>query len=72
MELAISVGNLGFDTGLPCGLLLERFGPKWASLSAMIITGVGFFGMYLAAIYPEEFSSMFGILVVFFFIAGTS
>ena len=63
--------NLGFNIGLPCGLILERFGPRLASLSAMIVTFVGQFVFYLAMLYPETFGgSLFWLLVLTALIGG--
>ena len=65
------MANFGFCTGLPAGLILERFGPKCGSLSALIITTTGYMGSYLALIYPKEFgTSLFWLLATINFIAG--
>ena len=57
--------------GLPAGLILEQFGPKLASLLALIIATTGFTGFYLALIYPKEFgTSLFWLLVSSLFVEG--
>ena len=55
MEVVISMANLGLCVGLPAGLILERCGPRWASLWAMILSILGYFGFYMSMVYPKEF-----------------
>ena len=63
--------NLGFCVGLPAGPILERFGPKWASALALIISTIGYTGFYLALVYPKEFgTSLFWLLVTSVFVVG--
>ena len=65
------MANFGFCSGLPAGLILERFGPKWGSLSALFIIAIGYFGFYLALIYPKEFgTSLFWLFVTSAFVSG--
>ena len=71
VELIISMTTFGFCLGLPAGLILERFGPKWASLLALIISVSGYTGFYLALVYPKGFgTSLFWLLVTSVFVAG--
>ena len=67
----MSIANTGFCVGLPAGLILERFGPKWASFLALIIETTGFTGFYLALIYPKEFgTSLFWLFAMSNFVLG--
>ena len=68
VELILSMFNLGFNIGLPCGLILERCGPKWASLSAMVINVIAFLGFYFIMAYPEPFGGSW----FWFFALGTA
>ena len=71
VELIISMATFGFCVGLPAGLILERFGPKWASVLALTISTIGYTGFYLALLYPKEFgTSLFWLLVTSVFVAG--
>ena len=71
VELVISLANLGLCIGLPAGLILERFGPRWASLCAMILSLMGFSGLCVSVVYPEEFGgSLFWLLNICAIFAG--
>jgi len=71
LEILLAVMLLGLCGSLPGGLILDRFGARWAAFMAMIFSVGGSVLIWLSTLSPEFYKDNFGLLVLYFIIAGT-
>ena len=70
VEVLLAVAFLGLCASLPGGMILDRFGARWASLLALIISTAGYLMVWSATLEPEYYRDNFYLLVMYFLVAG--
>lgn len=64
------MGNFGISIGLPAGYMCERFGPKWTSLTALILASSATMLLWSTTLSEDFYSTRVALQYLYFFLAG--
>lgn len=64
------MGNLGICIGFPAGMFAERFGPRWTSLAALLITTVAFMLLYSTTFMKRFYHDTIWLQYIYFLVGG--
>lgn len=68
--LLLSVMFLGLCASLPGGIVLDKFGARWASFLSLVVSVSGYVMCWSACADPAYYSQHFYLLVFYFLVAG--
>ncbi|XP_033764317.1 probable transporter MCH1 [Pecten maximus] len=70
VETIASMSNFGISFGIPAGFMCERLGARWTSLSALLISCLGFMLLWSTTEMKDYYAHTAPLQYLYFFLAG--